>query len=171
MKFHSIYIWQNQADQCQQVVSWCHQTQYGTIQTDSVFRKEYLDTNTGVNLRDQKNSLSLVDLLGENISAIFSDWLQSLEKDEYLRIHLLNTLPKNWQQLPLEWCQWQGEPLHKKIQLVRYATPPKETLSCHKTEKGLILNLWPQSPIQQQFFENNIYDPEYQDIQARYKTT
>jgi hypothetical protein len=171
MKFHSIYIWQNQADQCQQVVSWCHQTQYGTIQTDSVFRKEYLDTNTGVNLRDQKNSLSLVDLLGENISAIFSDWLQSLEKDEYLRIHLLNTLPKNWQQLPLEWCQWQGEPLHKKIQLVRYATPPKETLSCHKTEKGLILNLWPQSPNQQQFFENIIYDPDFQVIQGRYKST
>jgi len=89
MTFHSLYLWQNQADQCQQVVSWCHQTQYGTIQTDSVFKQQYLDTEIGVNLRDQKSSLALVDLLGETISAIFSGWLQSLEKDEYLRIHLI----------------------------------------------------------------------------------
>jgi hypothetical protein len=171
MIFHSIYLWQNKADQCQQVVSWCHQDQYGTIQTNSVFTEECLATDTGVKLRDKKSSLSLKDLLGETISATFSSWLQSLKENEYLRIHLINTLPNSWQQLPLEWCQWQGEALHKKLQLVRYATPPKDSLSYRKKEQGLILNLWPQMTNRQRFFENIIYDPNFQVIQGRYKST
>ena len=170
MKFHSLYLWQNQWDRCQQVISWCHQTQYGTMQTDSLFTKKYLDIETGVNLRDQKNSLSLVDLLGDSISVTFLGWLQLLEKDEYLRLHLLNTLPNSWQQLPLEWCQWQGEPLYKKVQIVRYATLPKESLSCRKTKQGIILNLWPQQYNQQQFFEKIIYDPDFEVIKGRYKS-
>ncbi|MCK5897252.1 MAG: hypothetical protein KAG20_10615, partial [Cocleimonas sp.] len=93
MKFHSIYLWQNKADEYQQVVSWCSRDQYGRIATDSCFVADHLATHISINLRDKKSSLSLNDLLGETIFTTFSTWLQALDQDEYLRLHLLNTLP------------------------------------------------------------------------------
>ena len=170
MKFRSLYLWQNKVDQQNRVISWCSQEQYGTIETDSIFADDYLSIDKITSLRDKTTSLSLKDLLGETIFSTFSDWLQALGNNDYLRIHLINTLPKSWQQLPLEWCQWQGEPLYKKIQLVRYAALPKTSLPVHHTEQTLILNLWPQVANHRKFFENIIYDPHFEVIQGRFKT-
>ena len=171
MHFHSIYLWQNKTDKYHQLISWCSQDQYGNIKTDSHFPDEYLSTEKNIKLRDKQNSLSLEDLLGETIFATFLIWLQQLKNNEFLRIHLINTLPESWQQLPIEWCQWQGKPLHKKIQLIRYASPPKTTLPLHNNEQALILNLWPQVEDHQPFFENIIYNPNFQVVQGRFKTT
>ena len=171
MKFHSIYLWQNKADEYQQVVSWCSRDQYGRIATDSFFAENQLATHISINLRDKKSSLSLNDLLGDTIFTTFSTWLQALDQDEYLRLHLLNTLPYAWQQLPLEWAQWQGRPLHQKVQIVRYAALPKSTLPIRNEEQALIINLWPQATNQRQFFENMIVDASFQVVQGRFKST
>lgn len=171
MRFSSIWLWQNETDHDYAVISWCSEKQYGTIKNNTFFPVECLASHNTKKLRDKKSSLALNDLVGDSLGKLFSTELQRLDDDEYLRIHLINTLPADWQKLPLEWCQWQGELLYKKIQVIRYANFPKQTLPIHTQKQFVILNLWPQSNNHRQFFENMIYDQDSKVLQGGIKST
>lgn len=171
MRFYPIWLWQNDTDQYQKIISWCSETQYGQIKHNTPFAIDYLTAKKSQQLRDKKNTLSLNDLVGYTVAQVFTAWLQPLEIDQYLQLHLINTLPEEWQKLPLEWCHWQGDCLAKRMQVIRYASLPKTTFPVYHRRKSLILNLWPQRTNQHQFFEHIIHDKQFKVIKGGNKAT
>jgi len=151
MSFHHLWLWQNKTDINDNVISWCSQQQCGTMKAPLPHSLNDLKPEFS-KLREGLITLSLKELLGNEIASTFESWIINRPANKTLCINLLNSLPEQWQSLPLERCQYNGTPLSHYAQIIRNAPLPKKALAQSLSSKTTLLNTWPAKAYDENFF-------------------